>query len=190
MSAQSAFINGQMVDKSSYNLTLQLMNPITGGLIGNKHVIVGLKELKYSDNYDFATVRNHGPLPFGRTNGSYDTNDCTIEVYLAEFRDIQDFLVNRIDPTGGTYPIPLPGVKNPLGFYRTPWDLRVTTIDVLSGKIVTDNLLNCRFKTPDHSMPSTGGNDAASVTLTFKPLVIEWNGVPPGNYMNIPWSGL
>lgn len=174
-------INSEMISKNSYTVTMQLRNPITTELFSAKHNVLGLKSLDYSDTLTFSTVRNHSIMPMGRTSGSYDTNETQMVVYKVEWDNIIQYLARTLDPTGGL-PIPLPpipGISNPMGIYRTPWNLHVTMVDINSGYIKSDILHSCRITGVASPTPGADSTDASEVTISFKPWVIERDGVLP-----------
>lgn len=131
-------------------------------LNANGTEITGITEISYSHKLEPGTVRGAGPWKAGRTRGEY-TAEGSLTLLRSDWDAFRDSLGD--------------------GFLEIDFTTSVSYSEVAEGPVVTDELVGCRIKGPEHS-PSQG-TDPTTVQLPLDILYILENGKLPLKNMRL-----
>lgn len=118
------------------------------------------KAIDYADGVEFADVEGNAAMAVARTAGIYRADECTLEVFLDEYKQILDAFGDE--------------------FFTKPFEVNVAyDYSGLNSeyKISNDVLMGCRFT--KRASSNQAGPDALTRTLSFKPMWIKSDGHLP-----------
>jgi hypothetical protein len=114
-----------------------------------------VKAVDYSDSIEYSEIEGNARMSLGTSEGMYRTDEASMELYLAEFDEVQDTFAEKMYSKRFT----------------------VTAAYTIGGKTRTDTLVGCRWV--KRTASNQTGADALTRTLPFKPAYIKWNGKNP-----------